>query len=771
MAAPNRKQSLQIRAFPSRAWERGLVALHVAALMLVASGVAHANTWTKLDKAAIVGRRWDVPLGYTPELKRFIVLGGRSTFADYRKPRSYDVLTLTPDKEWQNVYPNAQDWGPKVGPCSAPGWKGETWSLRDLQGNPRPNWTVYGTFSLGQKYDYDSDTKAFYFYAGGSTFKYEPAERTYTDLNPPTHPEKELGGTLLWSSMAYDAHNKQFVLFGGGNVQSERGDPGTWTYSPTKNVWTNLKLKDQPSPRANARLVYDPLAKKIVLFGGDQLDQLLSDTWTFDVVTQRWNEVECKHAPSPRGGHAMLWLPKAKKILLIGGYTYTSTTGYVASLYQRLQVELWTLDLASNQWNLLSRGEPKDGPDAPANFFWSAAVDDEDRVLVLGQTHAWTCTIDATVAGPKDGIEKYSVKPGTITRRSESHDPSWYFKGVPKADAEKVDAELKALPANRWVERPTPKKPGMNMDWGSAVFAPDHDKILRFSGGHSAYSGTAPVVYDVKTDRYSLPFVPEYPLEYVYSNDQVRGEWSFKQNPWMTGHTYKSTGYDPNLKAMVFAPHDYTYFFDPKTSEWSRSPARNPYQSNFYVVTVCTTPKGAVVWANHRQGGAPGLWRLDAATKTWTPLPLKGEMPATSADHHGMAYDAKRDRLLLFSDIGKNKGDVLEYDIKAGVTRWLNAAGKDKALAPARETAYIPDTDAVLIGARTPGSHAWLMYDCAKNAWLGIDLQGADPLAKKAFNNSMGLMYDPNRRLVWAVGQRSEVYVVKLDAAVATPLK
>src|SRR5262249_32961278 len=54
------------------------------------------NAWTKLPRAAVVGRRWDVPLGYAPGLNRFIILGGRSTYADYRKPRSYDVLTLRP---------------------------------------------------------------------------------------------------------------------------------------------------------------------------------------------------------------------------------------------------------------------------------------------------------------------------------------------------------------------------------------------------------------------------------------------------------------------------------------------------------------------------------------------------------------------------------------------------------------------------------------------------------------------------------------------------
>lgn len=155
------------------------------------------NTWMKLDKATFVGRRWDVPLGYAPELKRFIVLGGRSAYADYRKPRSYDVLTLDPkDRAWENELPPAKDWGPKVGACLAPGWKGEVWGFRDLEGNVRPNWTVYGTFALGQKYDYDPLTRAFYFYAGGSTFKYEPQQRRWTDLDPATHPEKELGGVL-----------------------------------------------------------------------------------------------------------------------------------------------------------------------------------------------------------------------------------------------------------------------------------------------------------------------------------------------------------------------------------------------------------------------------------------------------------------------------------------------------------------------------------------------------------------------------------------------
>ncbi len=106
-----------------------------------------------MDKAAIEGRRWDVPVGYSPELKRFLVLGGRITFADARKLRSYDQLALDlREGRWENWFPKGKDWGPKFGPCQPPAWKNELWQFQDTENTVRPNWTVYGTFSLGQKY-------------------------------------------------------------------------------------------------------------------------------------------------------------------------------------------------------------------------------------------------------------------------------------------------------------------------------------------------------------------------------------------------------------------------------------------------------------------------------------------------------------------------------------------------------------------------------------------------------------------------------------------
>jgi hypothetical protein len=43
----------------------------------------------------------------------------------------------------------------------------------------------------------------------------------------------------------------------------------------------------------------------------------------------------------------------------------------------------------------------------------------------------------------------------------------------------------------------------------------------------------------------------------------------------------------------------------------------------------------------------------------------------------------------------------------------------------------LPEKDAVLIGAHVPGGAHWLMYDCAANGWVGVNLKGPIPSARK----------------------------------------
>src|SRR5262249_2189563 len=203
------------------------------------------NQWIKLDKARI-GPRSDPALVYDPVAKRFLVLGGGMEIRNYNQnPHPYDDLALDESAgQWENLFPAGKNWGPKFGDATPPGFKNEVFDLIDKEGNVRPNLGTYrGVWDYNQ-YAYDSDRKRGWFYARGHTVSYDPATRTWQDLAPATQPT---GGKdkppLLWGSMCYDPVNKKVLLFGGGNVQTERGDPGTWIYDPATNSWSQVQFK------------------------------------------------------------------------------------------------------------------------------------------------------------------------------------------------------------------------------------------------------------------------------------------------------------------------------------------------------------------------------------------------------------------------------------------------------------------------------------------------------------------------------------------------
>ena len=717
------------------------------------------NQWVKLAKAGLP--HVDAPLVWEPEVKRFMVLGGAVAWDKYEKPHPFDELALDAARgEWENWIPPGKDWGPQFGDCKAPGWKTGYWTVTDAQGNCRPN--LISNITYAGHYAHDPDSKRVYFYLRGSTLAYDAAARAWKDLAPANHPNKALGGGLLWGSMCYVGHLKKVLLFGGGNVETERGDPGTWLYDPAANGWEQLKLDRQPPQRAHSPMVYDPTAKKIVLFGGDRLDQLLSDTWTFD--GQKWEEQQPAACPAPRAGHALLWLAGAKKVLLLGGYGYESGWGYYPAMYKARQLDAWTYNAAANAWELAAAWDKDCPPSAQGAFPIRAAAGADDVVTVLSKG-TWQCRLDVSKPDAA-GAARLGVKPGAVERRTKFYDPEWYRQAGP-GDPAKIEAELAALKPNTWTLRPQPNRPGMDVCWGTAVFSPELDLIMRFSGGHCVYGGTAPQVYDLKTDRWSIPFAPEMYLEFCASNGGLLDGWSFSGSPWMPGHSYNATAYEPESKTMIYVSMGHAFFFDPAKGRWSRAEKPLPFKAHQHITTMANTPRGLALWAGHHPGYETVLHLLDAKARTWSKLPLKGALPATTCgDGTGMAYDAKRDRLLLFSIVDKNKGDAMAYDMKTGETRWLGAAGKARAAVGYRNALYLPELDAVLIGNHTAGEGGrklWPLYDCEKNAWFGVEWAGDDPMAKTQFF-SLAVMLDAKRKMLWTVDNVNRVHALKLDA-------
>lgn len=553
-------------------------------------------------------------------------------------------------------------------------------------------------------------------------------------------------------------------------------------------------LAVEPPPRCMAPLAYDRVNKKVVLFGGDGHARFYADTWVFEPKARRWYQMRPPLSPSPRAGHALVWLPKSKSLVLVGrGYRPLQTpprsrgewTEVAMAPYETLPFEMWKYDVAGNRWTLIRRYEGDDAP--PASMHRSDtsvfAAAGNDLVVGIGRKGFWTpkpntwvCKLDPSVQDAA-GTAKFGVAPGTEVYHIGPNDPATYDREA--GTAPKVTEEnLGSLPANTWIYLAPPNIPATRNGgtWGTCILDPAGDQFLWWAGGHSSYCGNEVVHYSIKTNRWNYSYRPGHSLNWVASNNGGPGLRDFDGHPWMCMHPYRWYAYDPVCKRLVYL-QSRTYTYDPVRREWDRQSYETPAIGN-----MVTTPRGVMAAARARDYKTH-LYRFEMG-KGWTDLPLKGEIPWPCKHGTTLIYDSSRDRVLL---VGKGyeqipHGEVIAYDMKTGKVTFLKPRNAEKlpevGIEGMRESIYLPEHDLVLFaGYRKKGGvvDSTLVYDMGKNEWQAARFKPPLPGMKKDTDRysltPMGLMYHPVRKLIFAVvshGYRSGyVYVLRFDPETA----
>jgi hypothetical protein len=739
-----------------------LVRIAVLAVPLLATcSPLAAGEWEKTVEDQI-GPRQSPSLFWSPERKRFVLLGGIVSHEE-KGTYPYDVLTYDADaRQWRNdLPPGAEKRGGDVGPVVNPGFKSPWYELGDREGLARPH--PYHALLGNQAAHAPWDGKV-YAVVCGHTLCYDPVARSWRDLNPPAGPvpvTRHYNEGWNWGSLCADPVNLEIVLFGGCGLSNDGGVPGTWVYSTEKNEWRELKLKVQPASRALSPLVFDPISKKILLFGGDGLDHLRADTWLYDSATRTWEERSPKVGPSPRFGHALVHLPKSRKLLLVGGNGYTSDVSYQAMLYRRLPWEMWTYDVAGDAWELIRHTEQNVPQPNPVRELAAAANDRDELLLVTTRRGrqtppaTWRCAVETSRTDPAEALRR-GVKPGTVEYRTGPYDPAWYERDVPAIDSKATAEILERAPVNRWTALECPKWPHNRMGggWSTVAFDADRDRILHLGGGHASYFGNDVAHYDIATARWSIACRPQFALNYNYDLSGP-GPWAFNNAPW-GGHNYRAYCYDPISKRIVYlrAPN-HTLFYDPNARSWPADErATTPWPVSKYTSLICSTPRGVVAWVQD-----PGHWAMKlfllGKNRTWTPLPTTGDpLPVSITDGSCLAYDPKREQLVMTtSDERESLGQLWTYELKTGRVVKRNPSGMKSIPGKrfAREAVTLPNDDLVLFGYRFDGKTP--LYDLVANAWLTAEIPGSEFIARTepGVSVDLGLAYDPKRNLVWAV--------------------
>ncbi|OXM84500.1 cadherin-like beta sandwich domain-containing protein [Paenibacillus rigui] len=237
------------------------------------------------------------------------------------------------------------------------------------------------------------------------------------------------------AAMAHDEKAGYVVMFGG------QGNSGlfdeTWLWDGSEKTWQELQsLSPKPSKRKGAAMAYDPVSQKVLLFGGEGQSGVLNDTWLWDGVNAKWEQVTGLSAsPAARGG-AML-ATDGTQLILFGGYAGSGNAKTPLG-------DTWLWD--GTAW---TQAQPAQSP--PAAYGGQMAYDGHTAVLYGGDSGPVTASYEGT---------------GTNETKSITNDDSspllWKWDGA----------------ANTWTSVNGPESYGR---WGQAM-AYDGRRVVVFSG-------------------------------------------------------------------------------------------------------------------------------------------------------------------------------------------------------------------------------------------------------------------------------------------------
>ncbi len=272
----------------------------------------NSNVWTEREPSSPPPSRSCCAMVYDREIRSFMLFGGDSNV--WHDPALYNDT-------WS--YDTSSDTWSRLSPLDPP--------------PPRQSHVLV----------YADDIESLVMY-GGRTYPNLPVGRVdildsyasiWTWVEPVGTPAPRACHTL-----AYDREVGKSVLFGGfGDTGVPMND--TWAYMSNRSAWTKQYISGAPSPRGRHAMVYDTRNKVFILFGGTDGSRLFNDTWVYDLRSNRWTKKSPEISPSARSNNTMTFDTMNGVVILFGG---DDENGFLN--------DTWTYHLLSDTWLRLVTG-------------------------------------------------------------------------------------------------------------------------------------------------------------------------------------------------------------------------------------------------------------------------------------------------------------------------------------------------------------------------------------------------------------------------------
>lgn len=589
---------------------------------------------------------------------------------------------------------------------------------------------------------------------------------------PPSQVGTVLEGTWLFSSitsewsleipspssrdgiaMAYDSVRNRHVMFGGRTVPVSAPVDETWELQGLN--WRERTPSTRPSPRSDAGAVFDVLRNVTVLYGGRLAGgQELGDTWEWNGAV--WTPRTFAMSPPPAGGTQPVFDSLRNRVCVLVGSTMWTYDGFAWTLwtpqvppartqfgaaFDRVRNRLVVFGgdtaqaTAANdtwEWNgsAWTQIVPATTPLGRRDFAMTYDVVRQVCVLVGGDATAPTFFGDAW---SWNGLNWAQIAPITIPRHGSAiaHDPVRARTLLHGGASNVTDyhSDVTEWDGSIWQG---PQSTPIARTWASAAFDSVRN-VAVFFGGYGP--GTAPTNDTWEYD--GVTWVQRFPP----TSPPARGfaAMSFDSSSGTTLLFGGGTGFVDFGDTWAWNGTTWTQLF----------PGTSPVSRRFSVLV--DTGSRPLLFGGHTAFGATGthndLWQWTGST--WVNL---GPFIPTARTNYGAAYDARRDRVVVFGGMTSNDRTTATYNSETWEwdgTAWLRRL--PVSTPPARgwcKLTYDEHRSRVVLYGGADASNVF--QDTWE--WDGTNWLQRNPTANPPGSYGHDLTFDRDRRLAIAFG-------------------
>ncbi|HOG43140.1 MAG TPA: kelch repeat-containing protein, partial [bacterium] len=516
------------------------------------------------------------------------------------------------------------------------------------------------------------------------------------------------------ASIVYDSDRNRFVMFGGMSLESGLNE--LWEFIVEEEIWVQVTVTgDAPSPRTGASMAYDPVRKKIILFGGGDFNFALQDTWEYDTQNIQWENRSGDDVTPPgmREFAVMGYDSNTGTAVLYGGDSGENGTVYS---------DIWKYEPISGTWSNISFSN------GPESRMWGTGSFAENRseLAIFGgllpaseSNDLWTW---------KNNLAQWERYAPMIIQPSSRSDYGfvsddlgniYLFSGQDSIN-EFNDLWRFNVSNEQWEDISVATNPSYRFAY-LMTYVSAGQKLIMFGGidGENDFQSTWE--YNIAAKQwYSRTMVGNRPPagwqhgRMIYDSDRNRVLWLDDEEFWeYNPATYVWTKINPagilpplrsqfgfaydihRKKAVIFGgegetlPLNDVWEYDAVNNSWEeRIPVgdKPPLWDSLTMVYDKNIRKMVVFGGNQgfletmTYGNTNDLWLWDGNSGTWEKETFNSDVPM-KRDRHQMTYDVLSQRSYLIGgeeDAHGNFNDLWSFDSGSGShpghVAWINTS-------------------------------------------------------------------------------------------------